>query len=316
MHTAGANTDHTLNAYTIGIDTSNYTTSCAIFDGETGVNAGRPLDVPENALGLRQSDALFMHVKYLPEVFSKLPLGENVIAVGASAAPREAEGSYMPCFLAGVSHGEVIAKSMGKPFRRFSHQQGHVAAAAWSAGRLDMLDFPMLCWHISGGTTELLFVKPHGASVTCEVLGGTSDISCGQLADRTGKLLGLKFPSGAALDELAMSANDSAGYTPKTEGMTFSLSGVEHKVKSLLERGGTPVEAAYFVFWAIAAAIRKATENAGKKYGELPLLFSGGVASSRFLRRAMPDGVYAAPEYSADNALGIAILTFRTVMNG
>jgi len=304
-------TDIALNEYTIGLDTSNYTTSCAVFDGRTGVNSGRPLDVPENALGLRQSDALFMHVKYLPEVFSRLPLGSNVIAVGASAAPRETEGSYMPCFLAGVSHGEVIARSLGKPFRRFSHQQGHAAAAAWSAGRQDLLDAPMLCWHLSGGTTELLLVKPSGATVTCEAIGGTSDISCGQLADRTGNLLGLKFPSGAALDELASSVSGGVEYSPKTENLTFSLSGAEHKVKAMLERGAAPGEAAYFVFSAMASAIKKVTELARRQYGDIPLLLSGGVASSRFLRRAMPDGIYAAPEYSADNAMGIAILTFR-----
>ena len=308
--------------YTIGFDTSNYTTSCAVFDGVAGKNSSRLLDVPQGELGLRQSDALFVHVKRLPEVFSQLSstsLGGSTIAVGASVAPRETEGSYMPCFLAGASQGEVLAQCLQKPFFRFSHQQGHVAAAAWSAGRIDLLDEPMLCWHLSGGTTELLFVKPNGVSVSCEIVGGTSDISSGQLVDRAGKLLGLSFPSGAALDKLAIEAyaHDAESfdkYTPKADGLNFSLSGVEHKVKSMHGEGKAPREIAVFAFWSLTAAIRNATELAFKRFGDFPLLLSGGVASSTFLRRAMPGGIYASPEFSADNAMGIAILAHRVAV--
>ena len=297
--------------YSIGFDTSNYTTSCAAFDGEAGENESRLLDVPEGALGVRQSDALFMHVKYLPEVFSRLSFSGGILAVGASVTPRETEGSYMPCFLAGASHGEVLARAIGKPFFRFSHQQGHIAAAAWSAGRTELLDKPMLCWHLSGGTTELLRVKPSEASVSCEIVGGTSDVSCGQLVDRAGKLLGLQFPSGAALDKLALGTERSAEYAPKADGMFFSLSGAEHKIKAMHESGTAPGEIARFAFWALTAAIRNATLLAFKQYGEQPLLLSGGVASSAFLRRAMANGIYAEPRYSADNAMGIAILAYR-----
>lgn len=299
--------------FTIGFDTSNYTTSCAVFDGTMGENAGRLLDVPEGALGMRQSDALFSHIKRLPDVFAELPLDGQAIAVGASAAPREIEGSYMPCFLAGVSHGKILAKGLGAPYYSFSHQQGHVASAAWSAGRIDLLDAPMLCWHLSGGTTELLLVKPAGPSVSCEILGGTSDISAGQLIDRTGNMLGLKFPSGAALDALAIMPGRGEEYLPKANGLSFSLSGVEHKMKSMPGEGKSPEEIAYFTFWSVTSAIKTATAAALQVYGGLPVLYSGGVASSKFMRRALPDGIYAQPEYSTDNAMGIAILTHRKV---
>ena len=302
-----------MKTFAIGFDTSNYTTSCAVFDGETGENVSRQLDVPESAIGLRQSDALFSHVKYLPEVFSKLPLDGKIAAVGASVTPREAEGSYMPCFLAGTSHGTVLARGLGVRFLGFSHQQGHVAAAAWSSGRIDMLDKPMLCWHLSGGTTELLHVKPAGRSVVCEALGGTSDISCGQLVDRAGKLLGYKFPSGKALDELAVSADGSDEYSPKMDGLWFSLSGVEHKVKVMVAADVAAGEIARFAFWALTSAVRTITGRAREQYGDLPVLLSGGVASSAYLRRELPDGVYAAPGFSSDNAMGTAILTYRAV---
>ena len=183
----------------LGIDTSNYTTSAAVFDGSGGYNAGRLLEVRPGELGLRQSDALFQHIKHLPGRFAELRAEgwlTGLSAVGASARPRAVEGSYMPCFLAGEGQGRTLADALGVPFYAVSHQQGHIAAAAWSAGRLELLDRPMLAWHLSGGTTELLYVEPDGVNVRAQCVGGTSDISAGQLIDRTGVLLGLPFPAG------------------------------------------------------------------------------------------------------------------------
>ena len=149
----------------LGLDTSNYTTSVAVFDGSNGWNEGRLLDVRPGELGLRQSDALFQHVKRLPSLFEKLKeqgLLSDIRAVGASTRPRAVEGSYMPCFLAGTSQGQCLADTLGVPFYAHSHQQGHLAAAAWSAGHMELLDRPFLAWHLSGGTTELLKVEPDG----------------------------------------------------------------------------------------------------------------------------------------------------------
>jgi N6-L-threonylcarbamoyladenine synthase len=315
--------------FVLSFDTSNYTTSCAVFDGKTGVNSGRLLDVEQGRLGLRQADALYAHVRRLPQVMEGLDLQGQIIAVGASTKPRELEESYMPCFLAGASQGAVLAKALGVPFFEFSHQQGHIAAAAWSAvdttsGRMDLLEQPHLCWHLSGGTTELLYVRPSGAAVTCEIIGGTSDVSAGQLIDRTGQLLELPFPSGKALDRLASAASQDIFYEPKVTGCIFSLSGVEHKMKQLFETHVQPADIAYFAVMSVVAAVRRATENAVLKYGNLPVLFSGGVASNSLLRRKMSGGidvqgiyadcVFADPRYSVDNALGVAILTYRAVM--
>ena len=140
----------------LGIDTSNYTTSAAVFDGSGGYNAGRLLEVRPGELGLRQSDALFQHIKHLPGRFAELQAEgwlTGLSAVGASTRPRAVEGSYMPCFLAGEGQGRTLADALGVPFYAVSHQQGHIAAAAWSAGRLELLDRPMLAWHLSGGTS-------------------------------------------------------------------------------------------------------------------------------------------------------------------
>lgn len=304
----------------LGIDTSNYTTSAAVFDGAEGENVGRLLEVRPGELGLRQSDALFQHVKALPGRIQQLKQEDwltDIVAVGASTRPRAVEGSYMPCFLAGESQGRTLAAALNVPFFACSHQQGHIAAAAWSAGRMDLLDRPILTWHLSGGTTELLYVEPEGVNVKATLLGGTSDISAGQLIDRTGVLLGLDFPAGKAMDELAQRGKDQK-FNVKLSGFTFSLSGMENKVKVMAEQGTEQADIARFALLTVADVVRRATLSALEQYPGVPVLCSGGVASNTLLRRVMePLGaVFAQPRFSTDNAMGVAILAWRAAKAG
>ena len=307
---------------TLGLDTSNYTTSAAVFDGSTGANAGRLLSVAPGGRGLRQSEALFQHVKNLPEVFRELfgtAERRELRAVGASTRPRAAEGSYMPCFLAGASQAQALARTLDVPFCPCSHQQGHLAAAAWSAGRMDLLDRPFLAWHLSGGTTELLRVEPDGYNVKEEIIGGTSDLSAGQLIDRAGVLLGLPFPAGKALDGLYPQAERSFAYRVKRRELTFSLSGMENQVKKLLEDGESGANIARFTIDTILDVLLRITREAQKRYPGLSVLCAGGVASNRQIRAAMERAcaaVFARPEFSADNAMGPAILAYRALERG
>ena len=300
---------------TLGLDTSNYTTSAAVFDGRDGHNAGKLLEVKKGELGLRQSEALFQHVKALPARMEELgPLG-NVVAVAASTRPRVVVGSYLHCFLAGVSLGRSMASALGVPFFAVSHQQGHLAAAAWSAGRLDLLDGPFLAWHLSGGTTELLYVEPEGANVRAERIGGTTDISAGQLIDRTGVLLGLPFPAGKALDELSQNCiRRKKPFPVKIKGLEFSLSGMENQIKAMVEGGEEPAVIAAFAVDTVAQTVWRVTENAQKDHPGLTVLCSGGVASNSRLRQVLTDScraVFAQSRYSTDNAMGVAILAYR-----
>ena len=300
----------------IGIDTSNYTTSIAFFDGTGGVNCSKLLPVKLGELGLRQSDAVFAHIKSLPELSGRLfsdIQAKNIGAVGVSTRPRAVEGSYMPCFLVGVSHAKLLADVFGVPLVEVSHQQGHIAASLWSAGRLDIMDEPHLAWHLSGGTTELLLVEPEGKNVTCTKLGGTTDISAGQLIDRTGQLLGLSFPSGKQLDELSRQAELRDVFRVKCDGCSFSLSGVQNKVQQFQEQHSSPQETAAFALRCVAGAVYRATEQALKQFPGLPVVFSGGVASNSMLRQVMQPlrPIFAQPQYSTDNAMGVAILAHR-----
>ena len=300
----------------IGFDTSNYTTSIAYFDGNDGVNCSQLLPVSKGALGLRQSDAVFSHIKSLPELsgrlFSHTDLSA-VTAVGVSTRPRAVEGSYMPCFMVGYSHAKLLADGLRVPLVEVSHQQGHVAAALWSAGRLDLMDQPHLAWHLSGGTTELLLVEPEGKNVRCTRIGGTTDISAGQLIDRTGQLLELPFPAGKHLDALAKEALEKDVFRVKCTDLEFSLSGVQNKVWQYHEQHQNSAETAGFALRCVCEAVLKASKNAMKEYPGLEIVFSGGVASNSMLRLVLEPlhPVFAQPQYSTDNAMGVAILAQR-----
>lgn len=300
----------------IGFDTSNYTTSIAYFDGQDGVNCSKLLPVKAGQLGLRQSDAVFHHTQSLPELsgrlFSNLSV-ESVTAIGVSTRPRAVEGSYMPCFTVGYSHAKLLADALQVPLHTFSHQQGHVAAACWSADRLDLMETEHLAWHLSGGTTELLLVCPEGRSVTCQRIGGTTDISAGQLIDRTGQMLGLPFPSGKYIDELASQTERSDFFRVKCDQTAFSLSGVQNKVQEYYAKTRSPENTASYALESICYAVFHATENALKTYPGLPVVLSGGVASNSMLRDYMQplEPIFANPEYSRDNAIGIAVLAHR-----
>lgn len=305
----------------LGFDTSNYTTSAAVFDGQSGVNRGKLLTVAEGSLGLRQSEALFQHVKRLHLMVEQLReegvIGE-IRAVGASTQPREVEGSYMPCFLVGEGQGRSLAAALGVPFYACSHQQGHIAAAAWSAGREDLMDVPHLAWHMSGGTTELLYVEPMGHTVKAKVIGGTSDISAGQLVDRIGVALGLDFPAGKAVDALSKDSVKGNSFAVKTKDGVFSLSGMENKIRGMIEAGENPADVCRFTLETLASVLKRTTLWARETYGDLQVLCSGGVASNSLIRSCLePLGaVFAPAQYSTDNALGVAILTHRAMERG
>lgn len=300
----------------IGFDTSNYTTSIAFFDGHDGINCSELLPVRAGELGLRQSDAVFHHTKSLPvlsgRLFSHIQ-SDTITAVGVSTRPRAVEGSYMPCFTVGYSHAKVLSDALNVPLVECSHQQGHVAAALWSANRLDLIDVPHLAWHLSGGTTELLLVEPDGKNVKCTCIGGTSDISAGQLIDRTGQLLEVPFPSGKMLDMLSREASNTDVFRVKCTDSTFSLSGVQNKVTQYFEKSQNKTETAAFALRCVCNAVLQATKNANQKYPDLPVVFSGGVASNSMLRQEFSgtDAIFAQPQYSTDNGMGVAVLTHR-----
>ena len=300
----------------LGIDTSNYTTSVAVFDGEKMLQQKRLLPVKEGERGLRQSDAVFHHTKAYPELVNELFKSVNgeITAVGASFAPTTEKGSYMPCFLVGEGFGSALSDILGVPFSRFSHQQGHIAAALYSAGKTELFNERFIAFHVSGGTTDAVLCEPSENGLSVTPLASSNDLKAGQAIDRIGVKMGLKFPAGAELEKLALQSDKTYKNKIKLYDGDCSLSGIENKCLKMLENGESNPDTAKFLLTYIADTISAMADAALAKCGKLPLVFAGGVMSDKIIRDIITsrfEAYFAAPEYSCDNAAGIAYLTYR-----
>ncbi len=301
-------------SYTLGIDTSNYATSLAVFDtaGEVVCAKKRFLPVKEGQLGLRQSDALFHHTAALPEMLAELGGAfdlTRVSAVGVSVRPRPVEGSYMPCFLAGVSAGQAFALGRGVPLVRTTHQQGHAVAALFAAKGEELFHRQVLLFHISGGTTDLLLCD---GVRRIEPLGSSSDLYAGQAVDRLGVKLGFPFPAGTEVSRLAAECSEPIRPKSSVRGMDCSLSGLENQCAALLAQGKSSAYVCKYCLLCIADTVVKMTKAALERWPGLPVVCAGGVMSSEIIRdwveRRLP-GVYFVPaQYASDNAIGVSIL--------
>ncbi|MBQ7922980.1 MAG: peptidase M22 [Clostridia bacterium] len=310
----------------LGLDTSNYTTSAAISteDGEVLLNEKLLLPVKEGERGLRQSDAVFLHVKALTAVadavrdcLASFDEAVRIEAIGVSARPRDGENSYMPCFLVGEGVGKVLGASMGVPVYTFSHQAGHVMAAVHSACRHDIAETEnyiktsFYAFHVSGGTTEVLQSDPDSEKVLhITKLGGTMDLNAGQVIDRTGVRMGMQFPCGAVMDGLALEYGKKQ---PKdkihVKDMFCNLSGIENKAEKLWKTTGNTAEVSSYVFSMIGRTLEEMTLQLLSNHEKYPIIYAGGVMSSLYIKQILNKyGVFAEARMSSDNAVGTSLL--------
>lgn len=300
----------------LGIDTSNYTSSAALYNSETGelLHKRRLLTVKKGEVGLRQSDAVFQHVKSMPEILEELFSGFSKAPdiISASVSPRDADGSYMPCFMCGKGIAQSLAAAYKKELFFFSHQAGHIAAALLSANRLDLINREFIAFHVSGGTTEAVLVEPCKEKIfSVRLIASSLDLKAGQAIDRVGAALGLPFPAGASLDSLSLQSSREFSAKPFMRGGSCSLSGLENICGKMLEKGEEKADIAKFCIDYISAALSSMTDSALEKYSGVPLVYSGGVMSNSIIRKRFFEkyaAVFAKPEFSSDNAAGIALL--------
>ncbi len=305
----------------LGMDTSNYTTSAAVWQpGQNRLTtAGRLLPVRDGAIGLQQSEAVFLHTRQLPGLVEQVldEAGVSASCVGVSSRPRDAEGSYMPCFLVGVACARAAAAVAGAPLYETSHQAGHIAAALYSAGHLELADRPFLAFHLSGGTTEGVLVHPDGKRIfAIEPRCRSLDLHAGQVVDRVGRLLGLSFPAGRQLDELSQRSGCRQFLRPAMKGADCCLSGVVNRCERLLSEGWDRPDVARYCILSIQAALAAMTEAALREcaqqgMGELALVYAGGVMANSLIRLEFQGrfgALFARPELSSDNAAGVAVL--------
>ena len=304
----------------IGFDTSNYRTSVAAvtLDGEILVNHRELLPVSNGERGLRQSDAVFAHIRQLRHSEEALRAslgGRRIAAVAASTRPRDGEESYMPVFQVGFTAGSLLAAALSVPFYETTHQRGHLAAAL--AGTALGNEDRLLAVHLSGGTTDLLVMD----SEKVVQIGGSADLHAGQLVDRAGVAMGLPFPSGEELEKLAVRGKSEGllGCSLDKGDLTCHLSGAETKVQQWIQAGNMPREdIAREIYDLLARTLARMLKAGAEKTGLKKALVTGGVAASALLRqlleerrlktRGCPEIVFGKPEMSGDNAVGVALI--------
>lgn len=299
----------------IGFDTSNYTTSVAVFDGEHMINKRQLLTVKTGERGLRQSDAVFQHTVNMPALIDDISIDNNNInAVAVSSRPRNIDGSYMPCFLVGINNAVAVSRFSGAPLFKTSHQVGHILAGLYSIDRLDLISKPFIAFHISGGTTEALLVEPDkNEIVTARIIAQSSDLKAGQAVDRAGVMMGLTFPCGKELDRLSLLSEKEFKIRPSMNGLDCSLSGVENKAKKMFENGESKEDISKYILTYISNSIDEMTQRIIENYGNLPIMFVGGVMSNTLIRKQITkkyNAYFAKPDLSCDNACGIAIYAY------
>ena len=306
----------------VGLDTSCYTTSAAAVtaDGQVVASCRKLLPVKLGERGLRQSEGVFIHVRQLPdrlEALREFIRGDEIVAVCASARPRDEEESYMPVFQVGDAQARGLAAMLGVPYFSSTHQRGHVAAAMVDSG---IAPGDLLAVHLSGGTTELLCLRDD----VLTLLGGTLDLHAGQVVDRVGVALGLPFPAGPHLEELSLRGHAAARLPVSMAegGLRCHLSGAESQAQRWIASGTLSAEdTAMEVYDLLARTVARLILAGAAKTGIRQVLIAGGVASSALFRRLVTERIrksdrglsvcFGKPEYSGDNAVGAALIGAR-----
>lgn len=304
----------------LGIDTSCYTTSLALAQGNTLLGDVRQmLPVPQGSRGLRQSEGFYHHHRHLPELLQQLadtvPELKDLSAVAYSAGPRPVAGSYMPVFTAGEDFAKTLSAVLGVPLIPLTHQEGHLRSAAWSAEFDESV--PFLGVHLSGGTTEILRVARQDKRYQIEILGGSRDISAGMLIDRAGVMMGQPFPAGKYLDQWALEGHCQDPVFPvSVKAGWINFSGLENVAQRHFEAQKDPAATATGLLSAVSRSVGKALQTAMETTGIQRVLFSGGVSASGYLREYLKNhkafhrmnAAFCPGKYSVDNAVGIALL--------
>ena len=335
----------------LGIDTSCYTTSLFFMDrqGEKVAEARRILKVKPGGCGLQQSEMLYQHIRNLPELMEEAAQGHefSLLGIGVSAKPRPREDSYMPAFLAGQGFARSLAALYHIPLWQISHQENHLEAAMWSAKGPEADRFLFL--HASGGTTDLLLAekmagvaaeknvneaatteyksgegaaatknKKVAGNYTLKEIGCSLDLHAGQFVDRVGVALGLGFPAGPALEQLAAQHTEILEIPVSVHKTEVSFSGPCTKVLRMIEQGNfageekdsditqviatteqaaatvqtatvtqqhySAANIAAGVQWGLAETFVRMIRNAAKEYNCNDVLLAGGVASNQWIR--------------------------------
>lgn len=218
--------------------------------------------------------------------------------------------------LVGAVGARSLAFSAGLPAIGVNHLEGHVLASLLES---PAPAFPFLCLLVSGGHTELVAVRGLGEY---ELLGGTLDDATGEAFDKTAKLIGLGYPGGAALAELAQQGSSTAFKFPRPmtdrPGLDMSFSGLKTaaitQYKKVGEERKADIAASFqaAVVDTLIIKLKRALQQTGLKR----VVVAGGVGANTSLRTALQqladkmggECFYPRPEFCTDNAAMIALV--------
>lgn len=302
----------------LGIDTSNYTTSIGVIDQNNNIllDLRKTLEVKDNNRGLRQQEAVFQHLNNLPqlidELSNKIDL-KDIEVISVSTRPRNQVDSYMPVFVVGKNQAYIISRLLNKKYIEFSHQEGHIAAGLINYTK--QID-KFLSLHISGGTTELLQVENSLDNFNISLIGGSLDISLGQLIDRIGVYLGLGFPCGRELDVLSQNGKILMLDIPISikDKSWSNLSGLENYfIKLIYSNKYKNEDIIITLFHTISRIIEVLINNTVDNNPTENVLITGGVAANLYIRNYLNKNlnlnlIFPKIELSTDNGIGIAYL--------
>jgi N6-L-threonylcarbamoyladenine synthase len=264
-----------------------------------------------------------LHARYggvVPEVASRRHLElvapvirEALVEAGATLEDVDrvavARGpGLIGALLVGLAAAKAVAWSRRLPLVPVDHLDGHVASLYLQP---DPLEPPFLCLLASGGHTMLLDVRSHTEQ---ELLGSTLDDAAGEAFDKGARLLGLAYPGGREIDQLAREGDATAYDFPvaRVPGLDFSFSGLKTALlyairdlsESELEARRADLAASYQ--HAIVRALVERVGEAAERTGRERVAIVGGVAANSALRAALPAAAAAPLALCTDNAAMIA----------
>lgn len=272
------------------------------------------------------------HKKYhgvVPELASRAHAAKiaTVIAEALGHHPVDyvafASGPGLPGgLMVGRVAAETLAQFKGVPLLGVNHLEGHIFACEFQDGKADLpLPFPLVALVVSGGHTELWYVKGYGQY---KVLGRTRDDAAGEAFDKVAKLLGLPYPGGPQVSKQALSGNAEAIHFPRPllpGTWEFSFSGIKTAVSYYLrdhQKFSIPDVCASFETAMVDTLVTK-TLWAAEKYKVKHIAVGGGVAANALLRacmqkRAAQKGItahFVDRKLSSDNAAMIALAAYK-----
>jgi N6-L-threonylcarbamoyladenine synthase len=311
-------------------------TSC----DETGVGIARVgADGAVTLLADELASSVDQHVRFggvVPEIASRAhlealgPTMRRALAAAGVDRPDAVAATIGPglagALLVGVAAAKAYAAAWGVPFYAVNHLGGHLAADVYQHGPLP----ECVGLLVSGGHTHLLRLRSLGEPIV--ELGATVDDAAGEAYDKVARLLGLGYPGGRALDELARTGDREAiafprGMTgPRDDPNAFSFSGLKTAVARYVESHpdySAPDVAAGFQE-AVADVLTRKAVRAAAEANVSTLLIAGGVAANSRLRelaeqRCAPAGLtlrVPPPRLCTDNGAMIASLAAHLIAAG